>query len=86
MDDVAPITAGVVRFQGTEVYPMTADVIPFDEFERKAAQQLGSTVAALRTLADRLEQLPDWQLREALPIAAWGLEELNARLAPWIGS
>jgi hypothetical protein len=31
-----------------------ADVIPLDEFERKAAKQHAHTVASLRTLADQL--------------------------------
>jgi hypothetical protein len=62
------------------------DAIPFDEFDRKAAKQLASTVKVLRDLADRLERLPKAALVEALPVAAWGAEDLERRLVPWLGA
>jgi hypothetical protein len=73
----------LVVLTGSEVRPM-ADVIPLDEFERKAQREHARVVSALRDLADRLEGLPEFKIREALPIAAWGVEELSRRLRPWL--
>ncbi len=62
-----------------------ADVIPLDEFERKTQREHARVVQALRELADQVQALPDFKLREALPIAASGAEELSRRLGPWLG-
>jgi hypothetical protein len=66
-----------------------ADVIDLnvyapEDFAREAAQQRAANAKALRQHADRIELLRDAQLAEALPIAAWGLAELQRRLAPWV--
>ncbi len=58
-----------------------ADVIPLDEFERKAAREHERVVQSLLDLADRIEAMPEANLREALPIAAGGVDELVRRLA-----
>jgi hypothetical protein len=55
-----------------------------EDFARKATLERAATAKALRILADRIEGLRDGQLVEVLPIAAWGVAELEQRLAPWL--
>ena len=55
-----------------------------DEFGRQAAQQRAAEAWALRDLADRIELLRGSYLVCALPIAVWGVHELEQRLTPWL--
>ncbi len=68
----------------SEVYAM-ADVIPFEDAERAAAREQARLARQLRQLAEQIEALLPWQCREALPVAAGGLEEIRMRLRPWLG-
>lgn len=61
-----------------------ADVIPLDEFERKTQREHTRVVQALRELADRIETASETQVREALPIAACAIDELERDLGPWL--
>jgi hypothetical protein len=58
------------------------DAIPLDEFEREAQREHARVVSALRDLADRLERLPEWKLREALPVAGWASRSWCGGLIP----
>jgi hypothetical protein len=49
-----------------------------------AQREHARVVRAFRDLADRIEAAPEGVLREALSIAACGIDELMRRLAPWL--
>ena len=75
------------RRHRTTLYPEVrpiADVNPLHELDRKALREHARVVQALRDLADRMETLPDFKVREVLPIVAWDLEQLLRRLGPWL--
>lgn len=60
------------------------NVVDLHDVEPRIAAQRVSIVRALRALADRLKAAPAKNLREALPIAAGSVAELERYLAPWL--
>ncbi len=60
------------------------EVIPIREPERSVQRERERVVRAFRELAEQLDAAPARVLRDALPIAAWGVDELAHRLAPWL--
>jgi len=55
-----------------------------DETDQAIETERVQIVAALRQVADRLEQLPRARLYDALPVAVSAVEDLARRRAPWL--
>ncbi len=60
------------------------DLIDIETPGEKARKERTRVAEALRTLATRIEALPDAKLWQALPIAAASVADLEQRLGPWL--
>lgn len=61
-----------------------SDPVRLNRVEHSARREQTRVVSAVHELADRIDRLSQTSLREALPIAAWGVEEVSRRLRPWL--